>query len=357
MREESLSFLQTLLTAPSPTGFEIAGQRVWRDYVANFADKVESDAYGNVYATLNPEGSPTVMLTGHADEIGFMVHHITDEGFIYYRPIGGVDPTMVRGRRMVIHNERGPVQGVTAAPPIHLQDSDSDPKPLKHHENFIDIGVSSRAEAEALVQVGDAITYQDDFQLLRNDIAVARAFDNRVGTFAAAEALRLLSTEVRHLLQAKVVAVSTVMEEIGSYGASMAAYRLRPDVAVVTDVTHATDWPGLSKPKHGAVKMGAGPVIVHSAGVHPMVRRRLVEVAQSNNIPLQFQAAPNRTATDLDSIFLSREGIPTALVSLPNRYMHTAVEMIHLRDLEQVAQLLALFALDVQPNTRFHLEL
>lgn len=356
MREESLSFLRTLLTAPSPTGFEIAGQRVWRDYVAQFADKVESDAYGNVYATINPSGSPTVMLTGHADEIGFMVHHITDEGFLYYRAIGGVDPTMVRGRRMVIHNERGSVQGVTAAPPIHLQDHDSDPKPPKHHENFIDIGVSSREEAETLVAVGDPITYQDDFQLLRNEVAVARAFDNRVGTFAAAEALRLVS-EKRDGLQAKVVAVSTVMEEIGSYGASMAAYRLRPDVAIVTDVTHATDWPGLSKPKHGAVKMGSGPVIVHSAGVHPVVRRRLVEVAKAIDLPLQFQAAPNRTATDLDNIFVSREGIPTALVSIPNRYMHTAVEMIHLRDLEQVAQLMAAFSLDVQPDTRFFLEL
>jgi len=356
MREESLSFLRTLLSTPSPTGFEVAGQRVWRDYVIQFADSVESDAYGNVYASLNPEGSPTIMLTGHADEIGFMVNYITDDGFIYYRPIGGVDPALVRGRRITIHSENGPVLGVTAAPPVHLRDRTKEAKPPKHHENFIDIGVTSREEAQKLVQIGDPITYVDDFQLLRDDVAVARAFDNRVGTFAAAEALRLAS-EQRERLQAKVVAVSTVMEEIGCHGAGMAAYRLDPDVAIVTDVTHATDWPGPSKKQHGSIKMGDGPVITHSARVHPLVRRRLVKVAEAHNIPIQHEASPNRTGTDLDKIFLTRAGIPTALVSLPNRYMHTAVEMIRLKDLEQVAQLMGEFALDIQADERFHVRI
>lgn len=356
MREESLDFLRKLLSTPSPSGFEVAGQRVWRDYVAQFADSTESDAYGNVYATLNPEGSPTVMLTGHADEIGFMVNYITDEGFIYYRPIGGVDPALVRGRRVTIHSENGAVLGVTAAPPVHLRDRSKEVKTPKHHENFIDIGVSSREEAEKLIQIGDPITYVDDFQLLRDDVAVARAFDNRVGTFAAAEGLRL-AAEQREQLQAKVVAVSTVMEEIGAHGASMAAYHVKPDVAIVTDVTHATDWPGLNKKQHGDVKMGSGPVITHSARVHPLVRRRLVKVANERQIPFQYEASPNRTGTDLDKIFLSRAGVPTGLVSLPNRYMHTAVEMIRLGDLEQVGRLMGEFALDLQAGERFYVQI
>ncbi|MBA3532866.1 MAG: M20/M25/M40 family metallo-hydrolase [Ardenticatenales bacterium] len=356
MLEESLSFLRTLLTTPSPTGFEMAGQRVWRDYVAQFADTVESDAYGNVYATLHADSETTVMLTGHADEIGFMVNYITDEGFIYYKPIGGVDPSMVRGRRVIIHNERGSVRGVTAAPPIHLQDRDNEPKPPKHHENFIDIGVTSREAAEELVQIGDAITYVDDFEILREDVAIARAMDNRVGTFAAAEALRRCA-ENRHRLQTTVVAVSTVMEEVGGHGAAMATYRLSPTVAVVMDVTHATDWPTLSKERHGGIKMGKGPVLAHGAGVHPVVRRRLEKVARENAIPIQFQAAPNYTSTDLDAVFLSRAGVPTALISLPNRYMHTTVEMIRLGDLELVAKLMGEFALSVTDGERFRVEI
>ncbi|MGH2544092.1 MAG: M42 family peptidase, partial [Ardenticatenaceae bacterium] len=162
MREESLVFLRRLLTTPSPTGFEVAGQRVWRDYVVGFADAVESDAYGNVYATVNPNGTPTIMLAGHADEIGFMVNHVNDEGFVYYKPIGGHDPALVRGRRVIIHDERGAVRGVTGAPVVHLQERGEEPKPPKHHENYIDIGVSSREAAEALVQIGDPITYVDD---------------------------------------------------------------------------------------------------------------------------------------------------------------------------------------------------
>ena len=355
MRDESLAFLRKLLTTPSPTGFEVAGQRVWRDYVASFADSVESDAYGNVYATVNPDGDPTVMITGHADEIGFMVNYISDDGFVYYKPIGGHDAALVRGRRVVVHNERGPVRGVTGAPVIHLREGEEGKAP-KHHENYVDLGVSSREEAEALVAVGDAMTYLDDFEVLRDDVAVARAFDNRVGTFAAAEALRLVADN-RDRLKARVIAVSTVMEEIGGHGAKMASYRVNPDVVLVTDVTVSVDVPGISREKHGTVKLGKGPAITYSAGVHPAVRRRLEQVARDGGIPLQYEAYPNVTGTDLDAIFLTREGIPTALVSVPNRYMHTAVEMIRLRDLEQVAQVMGEFALALEAGERFRISL
>lgn len=356
MQDESLEFLKKLLSTPSPTGFEYRGQKVWKEFVSQFADSVESDAYGNVYATVNPNGSPTVMLTGHADEIGFMVHYISDDGLIYYKPIGGVDAALVRGKRVNIYNEHGTVRGVTAAPPIHLQEKGNDTPAPKHHENFIDIGVDSKEKAEALVEIGDPITYVDDFEILRDDVAVSRAFDNRIGTWAAAEALRIVA-EKRDTLKAKVVAVSTVMEEIGGHGAGMAAYRLKPDVAIVTDVTHATDWPGPSKTKHGDIKMGKGPVIEHSALVHPVVRRRLVQVAKNADIPLQHAASPNYTATDLDDIFKAAGGVPGALVSLPNRYMHTTVEMIRLNELEQVARLMAAFALDIKEGETFAVEI
>lgn len=356
MRDESLEFLKTLLTTPSPTGFEYRGQKVWKNFVATFADEVESDSYGNVYATINPGGSPTIMLTGHADEIGLMVNYISDEGMIYYKQIGGVDPALVRGKRVNIHTGNGTVRGITAAPPIHLAERDGDSKAPKHHENFIDIGVENKEAAEALVEIGDPITFVDDFEILRDDVAISRGFDNRIGTWAAAEALRLLA-EQRDNLQAKVVAVSTVMEEIGGHGAHLAAYRLEPDVAIVVDVTHATDWPGPSKTKHGDVKMGKGPVIEHSALVHPVVRKRLVQVAKANEIPVQFAASPGSTYTDMDDIFKSRLGVASALISLPNRYMHTTVEMIRLNELNQIAKLMAAFALDVKQGEEFKVEI
>ncbi len=356
MREESLEFLKSLLTTPSPTGFEYRGQRVWKAYVAEFADEVTSDTYGNVYATLNPEGSPTIMLTGHADEIGLMVNYIDGDGWIYYKTIGGVDPALVRGKRVNIHTETGMVRGVIAAPPIHLAEKSGDATVPKHHENFIDIGVSNKEEAEKLIAIGDPITFVDDFEILRDDVAVSRAFDNRIGTWSAAEALRLIA-EQRETLKAKVVAVSTVMEEIGGHGALMAAYRLQPDVALVVDVTHATDWPGPSKAKHGDVKMGKGPVIEHGATVHPLIRKRLVQVAKQKEIPLQFAASPSYTGTDMDDIFKSRLGVASGLISLPNRYMHTTVEMIRLNELNQIAELMAAFALDLKANEEFKVEI
>lgn len=356
MREESLEFLKTLLTTPSPTGFEYRGQKVWKAYVSEFADEVTSDTYGNVYATINHEGSPTIMLTGHADEIGLMVNYIDGDGWIYYKQIGGVDPALVRGKRVNIHTETGMVRGVVAAPPIHLSEKGGDASAPKHHENFIDIGVSSREDAEKLIAVGDPITFVDDFEILRDDVAVSRAFDNRIGTWSAAEALRLIA-EQRENLQAKVVAVSTVMEEIGGHGAHLAAYRLQPDVALVVDVTHATDWPGPSKTKHGDVKMGKGPVIEHSALVHPVVRKRLVDVAKAKDIPLQYAASPGSTYTDMDDIFKSRLGVASGLISLPNRYMHTTVEMIRLNELNQIAELMAAFALDVKAGEEFKVEI
>lgn len=352
MRKSSFAFLKSLLETPSPSGFETRGQRVWLDYVKTFADEVRTDAYGNCFATVNPKGSPKVLLTGHSDEIGFMVQYITDDGFVHFQTIGGSDPALARGQRVTIHGRGGPVQGVIGQLAIHLQEADDRKKVPEWHQMFIDIGATSRKEAEEIVRVGDPVTYSCGVLELRNHRIAARACDNRIGTFAAAEGLRL-AAENRRKLQACVVAVSTIQEENGLYGASMAGYSEHPDVALVVDVTHATDIPFCTKSKHGDVRLGGGPVLSIGSANHPVVNDRLAAVASRSSLPLQREANPRYTGTDADAIFRQRGGIPTASLGLPNRYMHSPVEVIDLQDLERMGDLMGLFALDVKKGEKF----
>jgi putative aminopeptidase FrvX len=344
MREQSLEFLKHLVNTPSPVGHEVRGQRVWLDYAKQFADETFSDAYGNCVAVLNKGGSPRLMLAGHADEIAMAVNYIDDNGFIYVRKMGGVDAAITKAQRVTVHTKKGPVKGVVGNVAPHLTKQEGDPKPPKIHEIFIDIGVSKRSEAEKLVSIGDPITLTDEFDILRGDLAVARAFDNRIGTFAVAEALRLLK-ESKGKLHAEICAVSNVQEEVGLLGARQIAYSLKPDVAVVVDVTHATDYPTVSKTQHGDVKIGKGPAITHGGCNHPDVVARIETVAQAKKIPLQHEAMSATSGTDTDVIFWTRGGIASALISLPNRYMHSPVEVVNLKDLEHIPQLLAAFAL------------
>src|SRR5499427_8811817 len=278
MQKSSLEFLRTLVNTPSPVGHEARGQRVWLDYAKKYADETFSDAYGNCVAVLNKGGSPRVMLAGHADEIAMAVNFITDEGFIYVRKMGGVDAAITKAQRVMIHSRKGPVKGVVGNVAPHLMKEEKEPKPPKIHDIFIDIGVSSRKDAEALVQIGDPLTLSDEFDLLRNDLAVARAFDNRIGTFSVAEALRLLK-ESKTRLNAEVCAVSNVQEEVGLLGARQIAYSLKPDIALVVDVTLATDYPTVNKAQHGDVKVGKGPTITHGGCNHPDVVARIEAVA------------------------------------------------------------------------------
>lgn len=352
MREESFKFLKKLLETPSPSGFEAQGQRVWADYVRETGETVKSDAYGNVFSTLNPDATPKVLLAGHADELGLMVSYISDEGFLYFQGIGGVDRAMLRGRRVIIHGDEGPVPGVTGHLAIHMQDPEDRKKVPNFHEVFIDIGVKSKAEAEKLVRVGNAVTMDANVLKLAGNRIAARGCDNRIGTWAAAEAFRLVA-EKRSKLKAGVVALSTVQEENGLYGAKMASYRLRPEVALVIDVTHATDIPICSKPRHGDVKLGGGPVISIGSANHPVLVERLREVAKSHKIPVQLEANPRYTGTDADAIFVQRGGIPTVSLGLPNRYMHSPVEVIDLGDLKALADLLAAFCLEVEDDDTF----
>jgi len=356
MREQSLRFLQTLLNTPSPSGFETRGQRVWLDYARKYADDTETDAYGNAVAVLNKGGSPRVMLAGHADEIAMTVNFINPEGFIYVRKLGGVDPAITKAQRVAIHAKNGPVKGVVGNVAWHLVKGEKDRKPPEIHELFIDIGVSSKKEAEKLVRIGDPITLVDEFELLRNELAISRAFDNRIGTFAVAEALRLLK-ESGKPIHAEVCAVSNIMEEIGLLGARQIAYALKPDVAVVVDVTHATDYPTVSQQMHGEIKIGQGPTLTHGASNHPDVVARLEQVARTARINLQHEAMSATGGTDTDVIFWTRGGIPSALVSLPNRYMHSPVELVSLKDLEHIPQLLAAFTQSLKKDEQFKVKI
>jgi endoglucanase len=349
-------FLKSLLNTPSPSGFETRGQKIWFDYVRQFADAVEIDTYGNAYATLNPKGNPTVFISGHVDELGLIVSHITEEGFLYFKAIGGVDRTLIRGQRMTVHGDSGPVPGVTGLLAIHMQEPDDRNKVPEIHTMYIDIGVSSRKEAEKFVCIGDAVTYSAEFQELAGGRFAARGCDNRIGAWAAAEGLRLASLK-KEKLQAKLVAVSTIQEENGLYGASMAGYRVHPDVALVVDVTHATDIPNCSKAKHGEVAMGKGPVLSLGSVNHPVVNARLREVGKKAGLDLQVEVNPRATGTDADAIFKQKGGIPTVSIGVPNRYMHSPVEMIQFSDLEQTAELLAAFALNARKGDAFGVSL
>lgn len=352
MREASLEFLRTLINTPSPVGHEARGQRIWMDYVKAFADETFSDHYGNCVAILNKGGSPRVMLAGHADEIALVVSFIDENGFLYVRRMGGVDPVVSKAQRVHVHSATGPVLGVIGNVAPHLTRADGDKKYPKIDDLFIDIGASSKKEAEKLVRIGDPVTLVDEFAMLRGDLAVARAFDNRIGTFAVAETLRLLSEKGKGL-KAEICAVSNIMEEIGLLGARQIAYTLKPDVALVVDVTHATDYPTVSKQLHGDVRIGKGPTITHGGANHPEVVRRIEKVAKELEIELQHEAQSGSSGTDTDVIFWTRGGIPSALISLPNRYMHSPVEVVSLKDLQQIPELMAGFARSLKKGEEF----
>ena len=356
MRAASLKFLETLINTPSPTGHETRGQRVWLDYAGQFADETYSDAYGNCVAVLNKGGSPRLMLAAHADEIAMSVNFINAEGFIYVRKMGGIDPAITKAQRVTIHTRTGPVRGVVGNVAPHLMRLEGEPKPPKIHDLFIDIGAAGKKEAEKLVRIGDPITLNDQFELLRHDLAVARAFDNRIGTFAVAEALRLVG-ESKKKPRAEICAVSNIMEETGCLGARQIAYSLQPDAALVVDVTHATDYPTVSQAQHGDVKIGRGPALTHGGCNHREVVARLENLAAAEKIPLQHEAISSTSGTDTDVIFWTRGGIPSALISLPNRYMHSPVEVVSLKDLEMIPRLMAAFALSLKAGEQFKVKI
>jgi endoglucanase len=356
MRPASHEFLQKLLNTPSPSSAETRGQRVWLDYAKAFADEVRTDAYGNGIAVLNPDAHPRLMVGGHADELAFLINYIDDEGFAYFTPAGGQDPGLARGQRVVVHTEKGPVAGVIGSLAIHLQDRGKDNGKIPEwHELFIDIGVASRKEAEARIRVGDLVTYAAGYQQLSEDVFTARGCDNRIGTFVAAETLRLCFEQKRKL-KACLVAVSTIQEENGLYGASMVGQSVHPDVALMVDVGHATDIPLVSKKQWGDVKLGRGPILSSGSVNHPVVVDRLAKVAGRQKITIQRGIDARRSGTDADAVFVLHGGIPSAAIGVPNRYMHSPVECISLKDLETTAQWMSSFALDLKAGETFKVQ-
>jgi endoglucanase len=356
MDDSAKTFLFDLLNTPSPTGFELPGQRKWAAYARKFADRVENDAYGTAWATLDGGGAKPrrVMLEAHADEIGFIVKYITKEGYLRIDRIGGSDTATARGRRINLLGELGPVPGIIGNTAIHLRrDNLADEKAPKIHELYVDVGASNADEVKALgLRVGHPAVYSDAAEAFGRNRIVGRALDNRMGGFILTQVLANLSRR-REALKSTVIAVNAVQEEIGGHGAKMAAHRLRPDLCIVLDVTHATDTPAIEHAIHGEVKLGGGPSITHGTANHPLIQQRLVECAEKLNIPLQHESSSRYSGTDTDVIFNTRDGIPSGLISLPLRYMHSVVEMADLADVEQVIALLTAFVESVTESDDF----
>ncbi len=358
MDSKSKAFLFELLRTPSPTGFEIAGQRVWAKYVGQFADSVDNDAYGTAWATVKGKSKKPrrVMIEAHADEIGFMIKHITKEGWLRLDRVGGSDTATARGRKLDILGDSGTVRGIIGNTAIHLRkDSLADEKAPKIYELYVDVGATSSKEVAAMgLRVGHPAVYSDSAEEFGKDRIVGRALDNRLGGFIIAQVIARLS---KKRANATVIAVNAVQEEIGGYGAKMAAHRLMPDVAIVLDVTHATDTPGIEHAIHGEVKLGGGPAITHGTCNHPNVMKRIMAVAAAKKIPLQHESSSRYSGTDTDVIFDVREGIPSGLISFPLRYMHSIVEMCQLTDVEKTIDLVTGFVESVADGDSFAVKL
>ncbi len=356
MTKTDRAFLHELLSTPSPTGFEMPGQRVWARHVGKVADSVDCDAYGNAWAVLNGSGEGggrRVMIAAHADEIGYMIKHVTDKGFLHLDRIGGSDSATARGRRIDLLGDKGVVRGIIGNTAIHLRENRDDEKAPKIHELYVDVGASNAKEvAELGLRPGHAAVYTDTVEDLGDHRVCGRALDNRIGGFILALVMAKLAGG-RKRCPATMIALNTVQEEIGGHGAKMATHRLQPDVAICIDVTHATDTPGIEHAKHGKVELGAGPSVTHGTSSHPLVVERIVKVAAKRKIPLQHESSSRFSGTDTDEIFKVRHGVPSGLVSLPLRYMHSVVETADLRDLEHMVDLLAGFVQSITDHEEF----
>ena len=330
------------------------GQRVWADWIGKHAAGVECDSYGSTWARLPGKSERVVMLAAHADEIGYMIKHVDSNGFLRVDRIGGSDAATARGRRLTILGDKGPVSGIIGNTAIHLRRDDlGSEKAPAVHDLWVDVGASSAAEVAKLgIRVGHPAVYQDGPMELANKRIVSRALDNRIGGYIIAQVMKRIAAGKKKPAFT-LVCLNAIQEEIGGHGAIMATYRLKPDVCVCLDVTHATDTPGLDAAKHGSVKLGGGPSLTHGTANHPLVVKRLIDVAAKSKTPVQHEASSRFTGTDTDKIFQSREGVPSALVSLPLRCMHSVVETAHLDDINHTISLLTDFVLSLTEKDTF----
>lgn len=340
LTQDSLDFFRRYINTASPTGFESAGQQVWLDYIKPYIDDYFIDTYGTAVAIVNPDAPYKVVIEAHADEISWFVHYITKEGFIYLKRNGGSDHMIAPSKRVNIHTKKGIVKAVFGWPAIHTRIGSDKEETPKVENIFLDCGCTSKEEVEALgVHVGCVITYEDEFMVLNDKYYVGRALDNRAGGFMIAEVARLLKQNGDKLPFGLYI-TNSVQEEIGLRGAQMIVETIQPNVAIVTDVTHDTQTPMLNKIKEGDVACGMGPVLSYAPAVHNKLLDFVIESAELNKIPFQRLAASRSTGTDTDAFAYAKGGVPSALISLPLRYMHTTVEAVHKEDVSHVIQLI-----------------
>lgn len=352
LSSDSLTFLKRLLDTPGPSGFESAPAKLWREAAQRFATDIRGDVAGNSMATVNPDGAPTILLAGHIDEIGVIVTHIDDEGFVYFAGIGGWDSQVLVAQRIRFMGRQGDVFGVVGKRAIHLLKPEEREKVTKLTDLWIDIGARSKAEAEERLSVGDAGVIDSRTMDFPDGRLVSRSIDDRIGAFIALEALRRYAERPG---SAKVIAAATTQEEIAwnGGGALVCATCVNARMAIVIDVTHATDHPTAEKKERGDHKLGGGPVLTRGSIISPVVFRLMMDTAHSLDIPVSVQAAARDTATDADAIHIAREGIATGLLSIPNRYMHSPNEMVSLEDVERAATLIAETCRRVSEQTDF----
>ena len=351
MNKSSKQFLEKLLLTPSVTGYEQDIQNIVRKHVKPFAQSVETDLHGNVIAGINTKAKRRVMLAGHCDQIGFMVKHIDSDGFIYVSTAGGIDISVIAGSQVTIHSQSGPIDGVMGKTPIHLIKPEDRKKPSMEIDSYwIDIGAKDDKAAKKLVEVGDPVTYKLGVTYLENDCISSPGLDDKVGLFVAMETLRICS---KKKLNVALYAASTVQEEVGLRGAKTAAYGVDPEIGIAIDVTHATDNPGNSKSKESPCELGKGPVIVRAPSVNPVAYKRLNAAAKKAKIASQPAATSKLLPTDATAIQGTRSGVAAAHIGVPNRYMHTQVEVCQLNDIENAAKLLSAFVEGITTRTDF----
>lgn len=338
MKKESYDFLKRLLTQPSPSGFEVPAQKVIRERMKLFADRVSTDVHGNVIGVVNEKAAMKIMLAGHVDEIGIMITHVDDKGFISFAAIGGWDPAVLISQRVNIHSAKGLVRGVIGRKAVHLMDAAERSKEIKLEDLWIDIGARDKKDALKAVAVGDPVVIVPDFIELRNRLVSSRAFDDRVGAWAITEVLGALA---KKKLKVGVFAVSTVQEEIGLRGAITSSYNIKPAAGIAVDVGFTSDYPAGMPKRTGDISLGKGPILHSGANINPVLGKMLCDTARKKGINYQMQAEPRGTGTDANAIQLSRGGSAAALVSIPNRYMHSSVEIVSLADLDETVDLIA----------------
>lgn len=352
INKKSLAFLEKYLNNPAPTGYEWNGQKIWMDYLKPYVDEFITDSYGTAVGVINPKAKYKVVIEGHADEISWYVNYITDNGLLYVIRNGGSDHQIAPSKWVNIHTKKGIVKGVFGWPAIHTRNRAKE-EPPKMDNIFIDVGCSNKKEVEALgVHVGCVITYPDEFHVLNKDKFVCRAIDNRAGGFMIAEVARLLH-ENKVKLPFGLYVTNSVQEEIGLRGAEMITETIQPNVAIVTDVCHDTTTPMINKKTQGETKMGDGPVISYAPAVQNKLRERIIETAEAKKIPFQRMASSRSTGTDTDAFAYSNGGVPSALISLPLRYMHTTVETVHKNDVENVIRLIYETLLTIKDGETF----